>query len=291
MNEARTVSALTAEFRRALTAAGIEDALRDARLIVGHVLGLTPLDMVTGASRTVGDEDFAVASALLERRLQGQSVHRVIGHREFYTLDLEISAETLEPRPDTEILVEALLPHMKQVAAGRELRILDLGTGTGAICLSLLSEQPQALGVGVDISEDALATSLRNAARNGLAGRYQALKSNWFEKVEGLFNVIVSNPPYIRSEVIPTLDVIVRGFDPMAALDGGPDGLEPYRVIAAQAHAYLAKDGVVGVEIGFDQKADVAAIFERAGFFMVESLKDYGENDRVLLFKNRIVIA
>jgi release factor glutamine methyltransferase len=282
--EAQTVTSLISEFRCRLADAGIEEGLREARLLISHVSGLSPLDIITQPSSEVSAEAIETAKMMLERRLKGESIHRIIGRREFFSLDLEISKETLEPRPDTEILVEALLPVLRDMELSRAPRILDLGTGTGAICLSLLASSRVATGVGVDISEDALSTSLRNAAAHGLAERYQALKSSWFDEVEGKFDIIVSNPPYIRSDVIPTLDVIVRGFDPMAALDGGPDGLEPYRVIADQAHLYLSEEGAVGLEIGYDQKEDVCAIFAGKGFNLRESLRDYGGNDRVLLF-------
>jgi release factor glutamine methyltransferase len=284
MSESLMIDGVIREFRDELASAGLDDALRDARLILCHVMDLRPLDIVTDPRAVVGKEQYAAARTLLLRRLKGESIHRIIGHREFYNIDLMLSEETLEPRPDTEILVEALLPYLTGFAERGSAKVLDLGTGTGAICLSLLAAESRATGTGIDISQDALATSLRNAVHNGVETRYHAVKSDWFSNVEGQYDVIVSNPPYIRSDVIPSLEVIVRGFDPMAALDGGPDGLEPYRIIAREARPYLRQGGVIGVEIGYDQKADVTAIFADSGFAVLDSFADYGGNDRAILF-------
>ena len=240
MTEISSVQDIVSLVRRTLESAGVDDSLRDARLIVSHVAGLRLLDLVTSPRQLVGDDVKVKALELADRRARGESIHRILGHREFYDLDLIISKETLEPRPDTEILVDALLPYMEKLSSGRSLRILDLGTGTGAICLAMLSNSQNTTGVGVDISENALETATLNAEKNGLATRFTGCHSDWFSAVEGEFDVIVSNPPYIRSDVINTLDVVVKSFDPPRALDGGMDGLEPYRVIAGQAGEYLA---------------------------------------------------
>ena len=213
-------------------------------------------------------------------------MHRILGHREFHGLDLLLSKETLEPRPDTEVLVDTLLPALKEAVSRKgSARILDLGTGTGAICLVLLKECAQASGIGSDISADALETAAKNAARNGLDSRFETIRSNWFEKISGRFDIIVSNPPYIRTDIVATLDPEVRNHDPMAALDGGQDGLAPYRLIAADAGRFLVENGTVGVEIGFDQRLDVSAIFASHGFSLLDAVKDYGGNDRVLTFR------
>ena len=178
-----------------------------------------------------------------------------------------------------------MLPHVRRIVAAKgAARLLDLGTGTGAIVLALLKEMPEAEGTGSDISEDALATAGENASRLGLSKRFAGVRSHWFDKIIGRFDIIVSNPPYIRSDVIPALEPEVRDFDPLAALDGGPDGLAAYRAIAADAGDFLEKDGVVGVEIGFDQKETVTAIFHAAGFKLAQAGRDYGGNDRVLVF-------
>lgn len=270
--------------RGKLEAASTDDPLRDARLIVSHVAGLKLLDLVTSPSQVLSVDLLEKALELAERRAKGESIHRILGHREFYDLDLIISKETLEPRPDTEVLVDALLPYLEKLSIDRNVRILDLGTGTGAICLALLSNSRNTTGVGVDISEDALKTAALNADNNGLASRFTGCLSDWFSAVEGEFDVIVSNPPYIRSDVINTLDVVVKSFDPPRALDGGEDGLEPYRIIAREAGDYLTVGGLIGVEIGYDQKESVTQIFADQGYELLESRKDYGGNDRVLIF-------
>lgn len=283
--EASVASALAAG-RKRLQAAGIADPLLDARLLIAEVVGFSLTDFVMKPDRAVTPEESARIAAMIERRANGEPVHRILGHREFHGLDLLLSKETLEPRPDTEVLVDTLLPALKKtVSAKGSARILDMGTGTGAICLALLKECPEATGIGSDISADALETAARNAARNDLGARFEAIRSDWFEKISGRFDIIVSNPPYIRTDIVATLDQEVRIHDPMAALDGGQDGLAPYRLIAADAGRFLVENGIVGVEIGFDQRLDVSAIFASHGFSLLDAVKDYGGNDRVLTFR------
>lgn len=281
-----TVASELAAARKRLHAAGINGALHDARLLIGEIVDFSMTDFVMKPGRAVTQDESDRIAAMIERRAGGEPVHRILGHREFHGLDLLLSRDTLEPRPDTEILVDALLPPLKNtVSAMGTARILDLGTGTGAICLALLKECPQAIGIGSDISPGALETAGRNAVRNGLGARFETICSNWFEKISGCFDIIASNPPYIRSAVVSTLAREVRNHDPIAALDGGEDGLEPYRLIAADAGRFLVENGVVGVEIGFDQRSDVSAIFASRGFVLFEAVKDYGGNDRVLTFR------
>lgn len=281
-----TVSTELAAARKRLQVAGIADPLLDARLLVADVTGFSLTDFVMKPDHPVAPEESARIAAMVERRAGGEPVHRILGHREFHGLDLLLSKGTLEPRPDTEVLVDTLLPALKKTVADKgSARILDLGTGTGAICLALLKECPEATGVGSDISANALETAAKNAARNGLASRFETMRSDWFKKISGSFDIIVSNPPYIRSDIVTTLDREVRHHDPMAALDGGQDGLAPYRLIAADAGRFLVENGIVGVEIGFDQRLDVSAIFASHGFSLLDAVKDYGENDRVLTFR------
>ena len=283
--EASVASALAAA-RKRLQTAGIADPLLDARLLIAEVVGFSLTDFVMKPDRAVTPKERARIAAMIERRANGEPVHRILGHREFHGLDLLLSKETLEPRPDTEVLVDTLLPALKKaVSAKGGARILDMGTGTGAICLALLKECPEATGIGSDISADALETAARNAARNDLGARFEAIRSDWFEKISGRFDIIVSNPPYIKTDIVATLDQEVRNHDPMAALDGGQDGLAPYRLIAADAGRFLVENGIVGVEIGFDQRLDVSGIFASHGFSLLDAVKDYGGNDRVLTFR------
>ena len=264
---------------------GNPDAAQDARLIVEHATGANRLDLVTGADRTVSAAQSQAALAMLARRLAGEPVHRILGFREFYGLRLELSEDTLEPRPDTEALVDLVLPQVRAVADRRgRCDILDLGTGTGAVALALLSQEGRAFATGADISPGALATAAANADINHVADHFTAVLSDWYSAVEGQFDVIVSNPPYIRSADIGTLSREVRIHDPLAALDGGVDGLHAYRVIAAGAQGYLAEDGCVAVEVGYDQAGDVNTIFAAHGLVMNASARDLGGHERALLF-------
>jgi release factor glutamine methyltransferase len=280
------LAALLAEARASLAASGIDDPNLDARLIVEHFSATTQVDAIGRPDIPVGAEAVDSIRLAIARRAAGEPVHRILGFREFYGLRLNLSSETLEPRPDTETLVDAVLPHLRQLAATvGACRILDLGTGTGAIALALLAEVPAATAVGADISADALATANRNAKENGLSGRFQTVQSDWFEKISGSFHVIVANPPYIPSEELKTLQDEVRNFDPARALDGGADGLDAYRMIAAQAKVYLKAAGRLAVEIGHTQREAVRRLFEAAGFRIVEVRKDLAGRDRVLVFE------
>ena len=283
------VYVVVAKARQRLEKAGIADPIGDARLLIGAAIGYGLSDFVLKGDRPVDAHQQGQIDAMLRRREAGEPVHRILGCREFYGLELFLSPGTLEPRPDTEVLVDALLPYARSIAAETgNVRILDIGTGTGAICLALLKEVPQALGVGIDISRDALTTALRNAVHHGLDQRFEIVESNWFEQVSGSFDIILSNPPYIRSSVIDTLDREVRDHDPIAALDGGPDGLLPYRIITEKAVDFLNKDGVVGVEFGYDQRVDVMNLFLAKGYQCLGQFKDYGANDRAAIFRKQV---
>jgi release factor glutamine methyltransferase len=236
----------------------------------------------------VSTEAVAAARAALRRRIAHEPVHRILGRREFYGLDLKLSPATLEPRPDTETLVDLCLPFLRERAAERRnCRILDLGTGTGAVALALLSQIPGTTGLGTDISAEALETALSNANIIGLKGRFEGIVSDWFKAVDGRFTLIASNPPYIRTRDIEALALEVRDHDPVKALDGGMDGLDAYRTIAAGARRHLEEHGRVAVEIGFDQRQDVIAIFEVEGFELGRSARDFGGNERALMFSWR----
>ena len=281
-----TLAAVVAEARRRFAEAGLPDAAIEARILIGGLLTLSATEIFVGGDRALREDEVARVDAAVQRRLKREPVHRILGSREFHGLDLQMSRETLEPRPDTEILVDAMLPHLREAVATKgSAHILDLGTGTGAIVLALLKEVPAARGMGSDISQDALATAAGNASRLGLGERFQTVHSRWFDEIAGQFDIIVSNPPYIPSSVIAGLDPEVRDFDPLVALDGGPDGLTPYRDIAADAARFLAPDGMLGVEIGFDQKTAVMEIFTCAGFILAQAERDYGGQDRVLVFR------
>jgi len=280
-----TLSALLAEASASLSQAGIADARLDARLLVEHFSGTNQADAIGRPDTALSDATVSTVRQAIARRVAGEPVHRIIGFREFYGLKLFLSVETLEPRPDTETLVDAVLPLLRQTAArAGACRVLDLGTGTGAIALALLAQVPAATAVGVDISADALATAERNARENGLSQRFETLESDWFAEISGRFDVIVSNPPYIATDELETLQREVLNHDPAKALDGGADGLEAYRTIAAQAVDHLAARGKLAVEIGHAQKAQATRLFEAAGWRPTEARQDFGGRDRVLIF-------
>ncbi|ESZ22094.1 peptide chain release factor N(5)-glutamine methyltransferase [Mesorhizobium sp. L48C026A00] len=281
-----TLGLLLKAARARLAAAAVADPALDARLIVEHFSGTTRTQAIADPECSVDAGAIAAIDAALRRRVAGEPVHRILGHREFYGLRLSLSPETLEPRPDTETLVEAVLPFVKATAGRQgECRILDLGTGTGAIALALLGAVPAAVATGVDISQGALVTAMRNAGELGLADRFQVLKSDWFEKVFGRYHVIAANPPYIASIDIENLQGEVRDFDPRQALDGGVDGLSPYRIIAAEAAGFLEAEGRIAVEIGHSQRKEVTGIFSAAGYMPAGVFRDFGGNERVLIFE------
>ena len=222
--------------RRAITAqfksAAINSADLDARLLTGHALGLDLTGMITAAPRQLTPDKSARIEDFARRRLAGEPVARIIGEKEFWGLSLQLAPATLVPRPDTETVVELALELLRADGdLNRRLRIADLGTGTGAILLALLSELPAATGFGTDISEAALQTAAANAARAGLSERATFIACDYASGLSGLFDLIVSNPPYIRSADIGGLAVEVRNHDPLAALDGGADGLDAYRAL------------------------------------------------------------
>ena len=285
--EASTPGTLLGEARTAFRAAGLATADLDARLLVGGLLDVTTTALLTRADAPVSDRDAAQVRTAIEERLNGRPVHRILGFREFYGQRLILSPETLEPRPDTEILVEAALPHVHAfIAATGECSVADLGIGTGAIGLALLAEAPGSTCLGIDCSAEAVATALTNAAALGLKARYRARQGDWLSGVDERFDIIVSNPPYIVSSEIDHLSIEVRLHDPRAALDGGGDGLDAYRAIAGQVEDHLKPGGMVVAEIGEGQSSDVTAIFAAAGYKLASSFADLSKIERVLVFNH-----
>lgn len=264
-----------------LREAGADTPGLDARLLLEHALGLTRDQMFSRADDSLADEAVARALVLVERRAAREPVGRILGHREFWTLDLALNPDTLEPRPDTETVVEAVLKALPDRAAPR--RLLDLGTGTGCILLALLAELPNATGLGIDISPGAVAAATDNAARNGLAGRAAFRIGDWGAGVAEPVDVLVSNPPYIPSADIAELQPEVREHDPLRALDGGTDGLDAYRIIAAQAPGLLRAGGLVALEVGQGQAGDVARLLSDAGLAVEGVFRDLGDVERCVL--------
>jgi release factor glutamine methyltransferase len=256
--------------RRALTArfksAAIESAELDARMLAGHVLGLDLTGLITSAQRRLTEDQAARLENCAHRRLGGEPVARIVGEQEFWGLPLGLSPATLVPRPDTETVVELALELLRaDGATTRPLRIADLGTGSGAILLALLSELPAAVGFGTDISEQALQTATANAISAGLSPRATFIACDYASGLSGPFDLIVSNPPYIRAADIAGLAVEVREYDPRAALDGGADGLDAYRALIPQAAGLLAPGAALVVEAGEGQSGPIKGLMTLAG--------------------------
>ena len=254
--------ALTARF----TAANIDCAELDARTLIGAVLDLDLTGLIASAARTITPGEAARLDEYATRRLAGEPVARIVGRKEFWGLPLKLSAATLVPRPDTETVVERALEILRtEGTLNRALRIADLGTGSGAILLALLSELPNAEGIGTDISAHALAKAEANAAQLGLANRATFIRCDYAIALSGAFDLIVSNPPYIRSADIAGLATEVREHDPHLALDGGGDGLAAYRALIPQSAALLAPGGALVVEAGQGQSGAIETLMTGSG--------------------------
>lgn len=247
-----------------LRAAGIDNPTLDATLLIGHTLNLSRTDLLNHANRLLSAEETIKLDALIARRCRHESVSRILGSRPFWTLQFDLNEATLEPRPDSETLIAATLAVLSDKNA--PLSILDLGTGTGCLLLSLLSELPNARGLGIDKAARAVEQATANAALNNLADRASFQTGDWLQGLTERFDIIISNPPYIVRDDIPTLMPEVRDYDPALALDGGPDGLDIYRHLIPQLRNYLNSNGLVVFEVGTGQADDVCALLTQQGF-------------------------
>jgi release factor glutamine methyltransferase len=267
--------------RARLQAAGIDSPAIDARLLVEAAAGATRADILADPHRRLSAEQAAALDGFLARRERREPVSQILGRKGFWKIMLNVSADVLTPRPDTETLVERVL---RDFPPGRGFSLLDLGVGSGAILLAILAERPAAKGLGVDVSEEALAVARENAANLGLAGRVALLRGDWTRGLgDAGFDLVVANPPYIPSEDIAALEPEVRDHEPRLALDGGPDGLSAYRLLAPEILRVLKPGGRFAVEIGFDQARAVEALFIAAGAAEVETIQDLALRDRVVL--------
>ena len=271
--------------------AGIETAQRDARLLLLDATGIKHSDLLSAARAPLGDAAEKLA-AYVARRITREPVARILGEWEFWSMPFTLTPDTLVPRPDSETVVAAALLGLKDRRHKAEgVRILDLGTGSGCLLIALLKELPGASGLCTDISEGALKTAQFNATRNGVADRATFIQSDWEKAVEGRFDVIVSNPPYIADKVIEGLEPEVRVHDPVLALSGGKDGLEAYRAIAAALPSLLNEGGFATLEIGSDQAETVPAIFLKAGFEIEGPFADFGARPRAITVRPKAASA
>ncbi len=261
---------------------GDADARRAANLLMMHVLKIDRASLVMCSEDNLSQEQFDGFRKLVFRA-KSEPVHRILGHREFHGLALDLHPQTLEPRDDSETVIEIVLEHLSNNTAD-DLRFVDLGTGTGALTLALLTELPNATALLTDIQDGALETAAANATKHGLQTRCGFAKGPWLEPVCGLFKFIVSNPPYISCRMFEKLDPAVRNHDPRLALDGGEDGLDAYRIILRDAAPYLEPDGFLAIEIGFDQARSVRELAEQNGWTFQKLAQDLGGNDRAMVF-------
>lgn len=263
-----------------LNKTGMVDAAREARFLLCAVLSCDPLDMHVAGETLLTQAEERKVKEWLARRVVGEPLSRIKGSREFWSLSFLLNEATLDPRADSETLVEAVLRHLHHV--NKPLSILDVGTGSGCLLLALLSEYKNASGVGVDINPRALEAARDNARINHFSSRATFKQAHWCEGIEGLFDLIVSNPPYIRTGDISSLDRNVKEYDPHLALDGGHDGLDAYRALIPQAYARLNMGGIIALEIGAGQEKDVNDILSGAGFQSPAHHRDLGGHIRVL---------
>lgn len=272
-----TGTALLVSATRVLRAAGVEDPARDARILLAHALGVDRSRLTLVLPDVVANHHAAAFEQAISARANRQPVAQIIGTRAFYGRDFIVTGDVLDPRPDTELLVDTAL-------SVPFANVLDLGTGTGCILLTLLAERPDALGQGVDLSSAALSIARANAEAMQIADRAEFLEGSWFDAVatDQQFDLIVSNPPYISETEMMALPPEVRDWEPHLALSPGGDGLAAYRKIIADALHYLASGGHLMVEIGAGQGAAVKEMFQNAGFIETQVLKDLSGHDRVV---------
>lgn len=260
-NAGRTVREALRLATDQLAAAGVPDAAVDARHLVEHALGVTRAALISAPERELDSLARQRLAAAIARRCAREPVSRIIGEREFYGLTLGLTADTLDPRPDTETVVSVALALVATMPARKgPLRILDLGTGTGAIALALLAALPDAEATATDISAPALVAARRNAERHGLLDRIRFIRSRWLDEVDGRYHLLVTNPPYVPRDEIVSLAPEVAQWEPHRALDGGPDGLDAYRAILADTSRVLVPGGWAVFEVGHDQAAAVAML-------------------------------
>jgi release factor glutamine methyltransferase len=264
----------------------IESPEVDARLIVGHALGLDHAALTAQSRRVLVAAEAEAIAALAARRCAHEPVARILGRKEFWGLSLKLNADTLVPRPETETVVEAALAAIKEEdRKSRVLRIADLGTGTGALLLALLTELPGAYGIGTDISTAALACARDNAAAIGLGARASFVACDYAAALAGPIDLLVANPPYVARSDIATLSPEVRDFDPRRALDGGPDGLDGYRAISADARRLLAPGGALVLELGFGQREAVTSLLFAARLAAAATRQDLAGVPRALVIR------
>ncbi len=262
--------------------AGIESPATDARLLIAAAAGLSREEMLCDPDLKLSPNQKTRVEKMIRRRADREPVSRILGRREFHSLSFEVTPVTLDPRPDSEVIVEAAIDYARGM--GGKPTLLDIGTGTGCLLLSALEALPDATGTGTDINPEAIAVARRNAASLGCVSRLQFQTGDWLSGIEGRFDIVLSNPPYIPSGDIADLAPEVSRHDPRTALDGGLDGLDAYRILADRIPKILAPSGIALMEIGAGQADDVTGLFSAAGWQPLESRADLAGHNRCLAF-------
>jgi release factor glutamine methyltransferase len=270
---------LWTEVRKRLEAAGVDSPVLDARLLLEAGAGVSRLDIVTDPRRELTAEQAANVRALADRRVAREPLAHITGVRHFWKQELRVSPDVLIPRPESEHVVEAALARLPFAEPAR---VLDLGVGSGAILFAILVDRPLATGLGVDLSAEALEVAMANAAQLGLGQRVSFKQSDWDRQIEGVFDMVVSNPPYIATAEIEGLTPEVARFEPRLALDGGADGLDAYRAIIPSLATLLRPGGAFALEIGRGQDEAVAAMAEKGGMTEIERRRDLAGIIRVV---------
>ena len=266
--------------RDRLREAEIDSPVIDARLLVEAAAGVTRVDLISDPYRPLTKEQICTLDAYVARRSRREPLSHILGRKGFWKIMVQVNAKVLTPRPETEVIVDHAL---RTFAEQDAFTLLDLGVGSGAILLAILAERPRARGLGVDVCEDALAVARENAANLGLAGRAALMRGDWTAGLGGDgFDLVVANPPYIRSGELEGLDPEVRDHEPHVALDGGQDGLRAYRTLAPEVLRVLKPGGLFLLEAGADQGPEVASLLSAAGALGVAVLKDLSNRDRVV---------
>ena len=283
-----TVRDILNESTKALEAADIPSARLDAEVLLSFCLGCDRLEFYKNPDMSISEKQFTAFRNLIARRLQWEPVAYITGRKEFWSFTLEVNSSVLIPRPDTEIIIEEALDVYRNFTS-LPVRILDIGTGSGAIAIALAKEIPGAKVVATDISIAALNLAQKNAATLGLKEKIDFRQGNLFEPVDGFFNIIVSNPPYIAANDYEELPASVKAFEPREALFAGESGLEFYEKLIYQADGYLQKNGWLLLEIGAKQEAGIRGIIKGSGFYdSIEMRRDYAGLPRVIKARRKV---
>jgi len=279
----KTIKTLLTNIKEQFTAQGIENPVLDARLVMQEVLNITHEEILLNNNRVITANESKALSILVSRRLKREPISRILGKRAFWKHEFKLSDKTLDPRPDSETIIQSVISSFNK---NDELNILDLGTGTGCLLLSILNEFPNSKGVGVDISSGAIDIAKENAKEIGISKKVNFIDSDWKNmELNNSFNVIISNPPYIENSEIESLEPEVKNFDPYLALAGGNDGLDSYKEIIKILPKLLKKDGKIFFEIGYNQEVPVKEMLAHNGFSVIEVTQDLAGISRCIVAK------